>query len=93
MYKRQMYNRGEYIPYTLDEAVSICKKLYKMYLEAGVQVIRIGLQPTDTITEGKDIVDGPFHPAFRELVEGSLISDRIREAFKAVSYTHLSRFC
>ena len=77
-----MYNRGEYIPYTLDEAVSICKKLYKMYLEAGVQVIRIGLQPTDTITEGKDIVDGPFHPAFRELVEGSLISDRIREVFK-----------
>lgn len=77
-----MYNRGEYIPYTLDEAVSICKKLYKMYLEAGVQVIRIGLQPTDTITEGKDIVDGPFHPAFRELVEGSLISDRIREEFK-----------
>lgn len=77
-----MYNRGEYIPYTLDEAVSICKKLYKMYLEAGVQVIRIGLQPTDTITEGKDILDGPFHPAFRELVEGSLISDRIREEFK-----------
>lgn len=77
-----MYNRGEYIPYTLDEAVSICKKLYKMYLEAGVQVIRIGLQPTDTITEGKDIVDGPFHPAFRELVEGSFISDRIREVFK-----------
>ena len=25
-----MYNRGEYIPYTLDEAVSICKKLYKI---------------------------------------------------------------
>ena len=79
-----MYNRGEYIPYTLDEAVSICKKLYKMYLEAGVQVIRIGLQPTDTITEGKDIVDGPFHPAFRELVEGSFISDRIREGLRKV---------
>ena len=77
-----MYNRGEYVPYTLDEAVSICKKLYKMYLDAGVQVIRIGLQPTDTITEGKDIISGPFHPAFRELVEGSLISDSIREEFK-----------
>ena len=38
--------------------------------------IRIGLQPTDTITVGKDIVDGPFHPAFRELVEGVLLCDK-----------------
>ena len=77
-----MYNRGDYKPYSLDEAVYISAEMLKLYNEAKVKVIRIGLQPTDTITEGKDIVDGPFHPAFRELVEGSLISDRIREAFK-----------
>lgn len=74
-----MYNRKEYIPYTLEEAVEICKKLYIMYTEAGVQVIRIGLQPTDTINEGKDVVAGPFHPAFRELVEGSILCNSIRE--------------
>ena len=77
-----MYNRKEYIPYTLEEAVEICKKLYIMYTEAGVQVIRIGLQPTDTINEGKDVVAGPFHPAFRELVEGSILCDSIREKLK-----------
>lgn len=68
-----MYNRGDYIPYSLDEAVYICGEMLKLYNESKVKVIRIGLQPTDTITTGKDIVDGPFHPAFRELVEGSLI--------------------
>ena len=73
-----MYNRGIYIPYTLDEAVEICKKLYVMYSEANIQVIRIGLQPTESINEGGDIVDGPFHPAFRELVESSLLCDKIR---------------
>ncbi len=51
-----MYERKEYIPYTLEEAVEICKKLYIMYTKANVQVIRIGLQPTETINEGKDIV-------------------------------------
>lgn len=68
-----MYNRGDYVPYSLDEAVYISGEMLKLYNEAKVKVIRIGLQPTDTITTGKDIVDGPFHPAFRELVEGHLI--------------------
>ena len=74
-----MYNRGDYKPYSLDEAVYISAEMLKLYNEAKVKVIRIGLQPTDTITTGKDIVDGPFHPAFRELVEGYLICESLKE--------------
>ena len=72
-----MYNRGDYVPYSLDEAVYISGEMLKLYNEAKVKIIRIGLQPTDTITTGKDIVDGPFHPAFRELVEGHLICETL----------------
>lgn len=72
-----MYNRGDYIPYSLDEAVYISGEMLKLYTDAKIKVIRIGLQPTDTITMGKDIVDGPFHPAFRELVEGHLICETL----------------
>lgn len=75
-----MYNRKDYIPYTLDEAVEISKAMYDMYMNAGVNVIRIGLQPTESINEGGDVVAGPFHPAFRELVEGSLLVDKILKA-------------
>lgn len=74
-----MYRRGEYSPYTLDMAVEVSKKIYSMFNEKGINVIRIGLQPTETINEGGDIIDGPFHPAFRELVESSLILDKIRD--------------
>lgn len=74
-----MYNKGIYTPYTVEEAVCISKEIYKLYKEAKVNVIRIGLQPTDSITLGKDVIAGPFHPAFRELVEGSLICDKILE--------------
>lgn len=75
----KMYLRGDYNPYTLETAVEVSKKIYNIFNEAGVNVIRIGLQPTDTINTGKDIVDGPFHPAFRELVESSLIADKIKK--------------
>jgi len=74
----KMYERGEYRPYSLEEAVNVSKELYKLYTKANVNIIRIGLQPTDNITWGRDLVAGPFHPAFRELVEGSLICDNIK---------------
>ena len=78
-----MYNKGIYMPYTVEEAVYISKEIYKLYKEAKVNIIRIGLQPTDSITLGKDVIAGPFHPAFRELVEGSLICDKISEKIEA----------
>ncbi|WP_300386092.1 radical SAM protein [Clostridium sp.] len=79
-----MYNKGLYKPYTVEEAVNISKELYKLYKEANVNIIRIGLQPTESITLGKNVIAGPFHPAFRELVESSLICDRILERTKDV---------
>ncbi|MBW6409766.1 elongator complex protein 3 [Clostridium weizhouense] len=78
----EMYYRGDYIPYSLDQAVEISKNMYELYRENDITVIRIGLQPTESINEGRDIVAGPFHPAFRELVEGSLISNLIIKNIK-----------
>ena len=78
----KMYRCQEYIPYSLQEAVDISKTIYDMYRKNKINVIRIGLQPTESITEGKDVVAGPFHPAFRELVEGSLIVDMVLEKLK-----------
>jgi hypothetical protein len=32
-----------------------------------------------------DVIAGPFHPAFRELVEGSLMCDKVRETLGSPS--------
>lgn len=73
-----MYKDGRYKPYSLEDAVYISKEMYKLYKKENIRIIRMGLQPTESITWGKDIVDGPFHPSFRELVEGSLICENIQ---------------
>lgn len=78
----QMYKSSNYIPYSLEDAVNISKMMYDMYRKNNIHVIRIGLQPTETINQGKDIVAGPFHPSFRELVEGSLITDILLKNIK-----------
>lgn len=73
----ELFNKGEYKPYSINQAVNTSKILYGMLTSHEINVIRIGLQPTEEINIGKEIVSGPFHPAFRELVEGSLFCDMI----------------
>jgi len=75
----EMLSKGIYKPYSLQQAVDISKRVYGMLSANGIQVIRIGLQPTEEINHGGDIIEGPFHPAFRELVEGSIYCDIINE--------------
>lgn len=75
----KMYVQGKYTPYSLEEAIKISKVIYGRFIANNINVIRVGLQPTEEINVGRDIVAGPFHPAFKELVEGSIIKDMIIE--------------
>lgn len=75
----QMYLKGTYKPYSLDKAINISKELVGRLQAENIKVIRVGLQPTDEINIGKELVAGPFHPAFNELVIGSMYRDFIHE--------------
>lgn len=62
----------EYKPMDLDEAVDISTVLLMLFYLNNINVIRVGLQVTENIQINKDVVDGPFHPAFRQLVESNI---------------------
>lgn len=83
------YNNGKYKPLTVTQAVEVCKELVKLFTKKNIEVIRIGLQPTDTITdpenEKSEVVAGPFHPAFRQLVESGMWYDVIVEKIKQLN--------
>lgn len=80
------YNRGEYEPLTVNQAVERCKELCYMFGNKKINVIRIGLQNTDTIcspnNEGSEVVAGPYHETFRQLVESSMYYDTIEDKIK-----------
>ena len=83
------YNEGNYKALTVTQAVEICKELVKMFTKKKIDVIRIGLQPTDTISdptnENSEVVAGPFHPAFRQLVESGMWYDVIVDKIKKLN--------
>lgn len=88
-YLETMYNDGRYKPINLDEAVEICAELLDLYEKNDINVIRIGLQPTDNINENMDVVAGPFHPAFRQLVESRRI---LKQLIKQIEEKKLYRY-
>lgn len=75
----KLYRNGLYNPLTIDEAVKVSSELYKIYNYKNINVIRLGLQATDNINEGKDVIAGPFHPAMRQLVESNIHKDYIEK--------------
>ncbi|PKN05577.1 MAG: radical SAM protein [Deltaproteobacteria bacterium HGW-Deltaproteobacteria-9] len=70
------HRNGSYEPLTLDEAVLLCKSALLKFTAAGIPVIRIGLQTTPEMEKRGTVIAGPYHPAFRFLVEASIFFDR-----------------
>jgi histone acetyltransferase (RNA polymerase elongator complex component) len=70
-----LYETGRYAPLSLDNAVRLCKIMLHTALAAEVKVIRIGLQPTGELEASGTVLGGPYHPAFRQLVESALCYD------------------
>ncbi len=71
----QLYKDGQYTPLSLDEAVATSKEMLKLFRKAQIPVIRIGLQPTDSMEQ--HLVAGPYHPALRQVVESAIFYDEM----------------
>lgn len=83
------YRNNEYEPITLNQAVERCKELCYFFEKKKIKVIRVGLQNTDIISNPKNIqsevVAGPYHEAFGQLVDDSIWYDKILEAIKKIN--------
>lgn len=64
----ELYEEGEFIPYSFEQAVDISAGCLAMLEESGIKVIKCGLHASEFVEN--DMVGGFYHPAFRELCEG-----------------------
>ena len=71
-----MAKRGEYIPLDLEDAVNRTAKCYKIFLDAGVKVLRIGLHSSENLANAPM---GANHPSMGELVKSYVYTDIIAE--------------
>lgn len=78
----RQYRAGLYHPLSIEEAVEWTKELYCYFTENEIQILRIGLHPSEGLLSGKDYIAGPFHVSFKELVLTALWHDRIAELLR-----------
>lgn len=83
------YRNKEFTPLTVGQAVERSKEILRLFAKKNIQVIRIGLQNTETIADPKnkdsEVVAGPYHPAFGQLVEDSIWYDKIVYEIKKIN--------
>jgi histone acetyltransferase (RNA polymerase elongator complex component) len=73
----KMYKAGTYRPQELKNAVELCARLYHIFEESCVKVLRMGLHPSESLLKKGNIIAGPFHVAFGEQVLTEVWKSRI----------------
>jgi histone acetyltransferase (RNA polymerase elongator complex component) len=71
-----MYHDGAYRPLSMNRAIALCCRAKGILEAAAVRVVRMGLQPSPSLE--RELLAGPYHPAFGELVAARIWLNRIR---------------
>lgn len=77
-----MYKKNLYQSLSIDEAVDRTIPIYSLLELKNINVIRVGLQPAEDLAADGVIVSGPFHPAFRDLVENKIYFNFLSKIYK-----------
>lgn len=72
-----LYHEGPYRPLSLPRAIALAARVTTILAQHDIPVIRTGLQPSAEL-EG-NLLAGPYHPAFGELVKSRLFFNSIRK--------------
>ncbi len=70
-----LFEKGEYIPYSIETAVEICSKLIELFEINNIKIIKLGLHASELVES--EMIGGIYHPAFKELCYNRIYLDKI----------------
>lgn len=78
-----LYLKGEYRPWSLGRTVAALKTALQWLAREDISVIRLGLHPEPSLLE--NLVEGPYHPSLRSLVNSEICYDEMSGILESVS--------
>ena len=69
--------------FDLWQAGEYCAKIVPLFEEAGIPIIRLGLNPTEELSGGA-AVGGAYHPALGELVKSRILLEKARALLNGI---------
>lgn len=73
----EQFLQNNYQPLTIDEAVAWCKPIYQIFKSHNINILRVGLHPSEGFINKEVLVSGPFHVSFKELVLTAIWKDKL----------------
>ena len=71
----ELWRAGQYAEHTVDQAVALCAALVPLFAEAGIPVIRLGLNPTAELSGG--VYSRIYYERACALLEGKRLPEEI----------------
>ncbi len=84
-----MFKRNKYAPLSMDSALKYTSILHKECMIKNIDVIKVGLH-SDVLFSSDNVVAGPYHPAFGELVQAEMYYEKIVAAYQNGKTLHIS---
>ncbi len=78
-----MAKSGIYTPISVEDAVRRTSRVYKIFLENRVTVLRVGLQSGESLRDENSVFAGANHPALGELCESLIYLELVTESLRA----------
>lgn len=73
------YQAGRFKSWDSEQVLNTLKEMLKLFEEASIKVIRIGLQPSEGLLLKENVISGFNHPSMRELCESLIFLDEMTE--------------
>ncbi len=87
----RMLEEGRYTPPSMEDTIARAAACLSVLEDGGVQVIRIGLQETDTLFS--TVKGGAYHPAMGQLVRARVWRNRLERAVSRLRGPEITIFC
>lgn len=84
-----LFEQGKFAPQSEEQAIDLCARLYDMFQQAGVKVLRMGLHPSEGLFDGTALLAGPFHPALGEKILSRVWRQKIASLLVGKSGSHI----
>ncbi|HRZ20049.1 MAG TPA: radical SAM protein [Bacteroidales bacterium] len=84
-----LFSNGKYRPLPLGEAIRWSVEICRIFEMAGIKITRLGLHPSEGLISGTELLAGPYHPSFRELVETVIWKERLENITVSESGKHI----
>lgn len=81
-YLEKFWREGKYQPQTMEETLDLLSELIPHFRKHEVDILRVGLHPTEGFLSGEDLLAGPFHPSLKALALSRMWKNKLHQQTK-----------